>query len=290
MKYAWVFLFVLSLVAKATEPTESKTTKTGATFIRVSDCELKELKVDPDAFTANGSGEAWRAPDTVKQTGAFLALEGTASTLKYTGTRSDWGMIWGDQIVETDDSPRWFETAKDASDYCVSRGAVLPTVENFLDLRAYFGAKWDNTDGKLYTNTGNYEAEVLPSLITVVHGTDVTYRTGICYWAQGGKLFDGASGAIQSYCASDRHRRDKARGHQARCVLTGKMKNSSQSVPAVEHPGFSDFRSELDWGFSNGTQERYPNDASRAGERPAYLFQPRYYYESNTVKPRAYEN
>jgi len=65
------------------------------------------------------------------------------------------GMIWGDIVKKDDGSPR-FMNHKDATDYCKSIGAELPSREDFIRLREYMGAKSGSDEG--------YTAQVLPNL------------------------------------------------------------------------------------------------------------------------------
>jgi len=65
------------------------------------------------------------------------------------------GMIWGD-IVKNKDGSEHLMNQRDATDYCKSIGADLPSKEDFIRLREYMGAKSPGFDG--------YTPQVLPNL------------------------------------------------------------------------------------------------------------------------------
>jgi hypothetical protein len=64
-------------------------------------------------------------------------------------------MIWGDTVTNADGNPE-FMNHKDATDYCNSISAKLPSREDFIRLREYMGAEPGRHEG--------YAPQVLPNL------------------------------------------------------------------------------------------------------------------------------
>lgn len=318
-------LVIVSFVAEGAL-TKQKTTKSGATFTLMTRDELKAIGLDVDQFLGHEEGEAWRAPDTVKQVGAKLVKEGTASTLKYTGIEISSGMIWGDMAREKDESPRLFEKVAEAIDFCKKIGAKLPTTEDFIVLRNHLGARWDNSWGKLYSNSAGYSPQVLPSLYKEKDlGEGWVYKEPFCFLSDSGMVFSTGNGVLASrYCDDNPFR--KQRGYEVRCVVEGKFKeshgNPKTQVYAQEDafevgPEGGNYRERF-YGYvdANHAPEVYPKqyvkkslgegssnphdsdhwvapnrgDASRVGDKTPYIYQPRNSYEYNSVRPRTYKN
>jgi len=113
---------------------DTKTTKSGAEFNLVSEEDLRAAGItDPRKFAAGSTNskkalEAWEDPS---------------------------GMIWGN-IAENEDGSARFMNHKDATDYCNSIGAELPSREDFIRFREYMGAKPGSHEG--------YKPEILPNL------------------------------------------------------------------------------------------------------------------------------
>ena len=223
-------LFVWTVFSWAAPSDLVHTTHTGVTFKKVSEDELKLLGVQPEMFLGGPDGEAWQEPDRTKKVGADLVLRDGASTLEYSGLETYSGRVWGDSIVERDGSPRLFSDLRDAREYCLKSGAVLPSGNDFMDLRAHLGAKWDNTDGKLYTNTKGYRHQVLPHLVYTKVEDGITFILGPhCYLADDGFVFDGSNGELhRGYCPSKM--RDHGGGYEVRCMLPGKLKGAMNTA------------------------------------------------------------
>ncbi len=220
-------LFVCSVFSWAAPSDSIRTTHSGATFKKVSEDDLKLLRIQPEMFVGGPNGEAWQEPDRAKKVGAHLVNYDGASTLEYSGVAIYSGPIWGDTVVERDGSPRLFSDVRDAEEYCQKSGGVLPSSHHFMDLRAYLGARWDNTDGRLYTNTTGYQPQVLPNLVRSKIEDGITFFTGAhCYLAaDDGLVFDGGTGEIHArYCPSKT--RGQGPGFEARCLLQGKRKGA----------------------------------------------------------------
>lgn len=138
--------FSLPVVAIAEKQDEkepnTRTTKSGSRFTRVSSNELQELRVDATKF-----GQAWREPDTKD------------------GKK---GLIWSD--IARDEKGEFLRlNHADAEAYCRSIGAALPTGwsvnenvahgdqnSDFVRLREHMGAELGSARG--------YAPQVLPNL------------------------------------------------------------------------------------------------------------------------------
>jgi hypothetical protein len=105
------------------------------------------------------------------------------------------GMIWGDIVKNDDHSIRYMDQYQ-ASTYCESIGAQLPSREDFARLRGYMGA---TTAASEYVGTG-YTPQVLPNLYRTADGRSVrnyfwssSVHPGVSNVAY---VFDGRTGVI----------------------------------------------------------------------------------------------
>ncbi len=79
------------------------------------------------------------------------------------------GLIWGDIVKDDDHSIRYMDQYQ-ASTYCESIGAQLPSREDFARLRGYMGA---TTAASEYAGRG-YTPQVLPNLYRIAEGRSVS--------------------------------------------------------------------------------------------------------------------
>ncbi len=165
--------------------------------VNASIAELKGALPTRIAYGANGQettftrdtsiaalGEAWRDPS---------------------------GMIWGDIVKNDDHSIRYMDQYQ-ATTYCKSIGATLPSLEDFARLRRYMGA---TTAASEHSGWG-YTPQVLPNLVRTPNGRIVSNS----FWSSSvhpgdssdAYAFNGRSG---DFGYDDR---DFVGGFTARCV------------------------------------------------------------------------
>mgnify|MGYP001579336401 CR=1 FL=1 len=121
------------------------------------------------------------------------------------------GMIWGDIVTNDDHSIRYMDQYQ-ATTYCESIGATLPSREDFARLRGYMGA---TTAASEYSGSG-YTPQVLPNLYRTVDGRSVSNY----FWSSSvhpggsdfGYVFFGRTGYVDDYD------RDYADSSAVRCV------------------------------------------------------------------------
>ena len=129
--------------------------------------QTRTTKTGAVVFTCDSShpklGEAWRDPD---------------------------GLIWGD-IVLKDDRTVHYMNHQDATNYCTSIGARLPSKEEFTSLREDMGARPGTKEG--------YSAQVLPNL------SDYWFWSSSVYPSNAGYFYDfsGSNGNINYYFRSN---------------------------------------------------------------------------------------
>ena len=114
------------------------------------------------------------------------------------------GMIWGDIVRNEDHSIRYedhsirYMDQFQATTYCESKGATLPSREDFVRLRGYMGA---TTAASEYSGAG-FTPQVLPNLYRTENGRSVSNY----FWsssvhpdsANDADYFDGRTGVIDN--------------------------------------------------------------------------------------------